>query len=232
VLSLIYRFYAAPYLTFLLNQYWPNFSYQQFSGLEGPTYQALFYLGAGLILYIDTWRFLIGNIPETIMGLFLAIPIVIILVAYIKKSGFEKAESKIFRVGVIGLLLTNFIFIVAMYSLMVVRLPYFIEMRSSGYYFLPTTAMFSMTFAFLLSRVVKIQSIPKWVIFTFLFLAIAGNAIAIPQRKFTPVNGIIQPYFQYGQKLIGALKNINNPQYPVGPEIEKDSIYQFFQNNP
>jgi len=232
VLSLIYRFYAAPYLTFLLNQYWPSFSYQQLPWPELFSIQGLFYLGAGLILYIDTLRFLIGSIPEIIMGILLAVPMAVILVSYIKIYGFEKAENNIFRVAFIGLFLTNIIFIVAMYSLMVIRHPYFIEMRSSGYYFLPVTAMFSMTLAFLLSRVVKIQFIPKWVVFTFLILAIAGNVIAIPQRKVIPVHGITQPYFQFGQKLIDALKNLNNPQYSIEPDIEKDPIYQFFQNNP
>jgi hypothetical protein len=191
-------------------------------------------LGAGPILYIETLRFLIGNIPETIMGLFLVITAVAIFVSNIKKSGFKKNEDKIFWIIYISLLLTNVIFIIAMYSLMVIRHPalFFIEVRLSGYYFLPTTAMFSMTFAFLLSRVVKFQFIPKWIVSTFLVLAIAGNVIAIPQHKAILEHGFMQPYFQSGPKLLAALKNINNPQYSIGSDIEKDPVYQFFRNNP
>jgi len=233
-LSLIYRFYAAPYLTFLLNQYWPGFSYQQLPWSELFSNQSLFYLGAGPILYIETLRFLIGNIPETIMGLFLVVPMVTILVTCIKKSGLGKAENKVFRVAFIGLLLTNVVFIIAMYSLMVIRHPalFFIEVRLSGYYYLPTTAMFSMTLAFLLSRIVKIQFVPKWIVFTFLILAIAGNVIAIPQHKAVPARWDMQPYVQSGPKLLDALKNIDNPQYSIGLDIEKNPVYQFFRNNP
>ena len=233
-LSLIYRFYAAPYLTFLLNQYWPGFSYQQLPWSELFSNQSLFYLGAGPILYIETLRFLIGNIPETIMGLFLIVPMIAILITCIKKSGLGKAENKIFRVAFIGLLLTNVVFMIAMYSLMVIRHPalFFIEVRLSGYYYLPTTAMFSMTLAFLLSRVVKIQFIPKWAVSTFLILAIAGNMIAIPRYMAIQEHGFMQPYFQSAPRLLGALKNIRNPQYSIGPDIEKDPVYQFFRNNP
>ena len=233
-LSLIYKFYAAPYLTFLLNQYWPGFSYQQLPWSELFSNQSLFYLGAGPILYIETLRFLIGNIPETIMGLFLVVPMVTILVTCIKKSGLGKAENKVFRVAFIGLLLTNVVFIIAMYSLMVIRHPalFFIEVRLSGYYFLPATAMFGMTLAFLLSRIAKTQFIPKWVVFTFLILAIAGNVIAIPQHKAILELGFMQPYFQSRPRLLDALKNIDNPQYSIGPDMEKDPVYQFFRNNP
>ena len=89
-----------------------------------------------------------------------------------------------------------------------------------------------MTLAFLLSRVVKIQFIPKWIVFTFLILAIAGNVIAIPQHKAIIEHGLWQPYFQSGPKLLDALKNINNPQYSIEPDIEKNPVYQFFRNNP
>jgi hypothetical protein len=234
VLSLIYRFYAAPYLTFLMNQYWPSFSYQQLPWSELFSNQSLFYLGAGPILYIDTLRFLIGNIPETIMGLFLVVPIAAMLIPNMKKNKFDKSENKIFWIVFIGLLSTNVIFIIAMYSLMLIRHPalFFEEVRLSGYYFLPATAMFSMTLAFLLSRVIKIQFIPKWVVFTFLILAIAGNVIAIPQHEAIQEHGFMQAYFQSGPRLLDALKNINNPQYSIGPDIEKDPVYQFFRNNP
>jgi len=237
-LSLIYRFYAAPYLTFLLNQYWPSFSYQQFSGLEQSANPALSYVRAGPILFIETLRFLIGNIPEIIMWLFLVVPIIAILIANRKKTG---PENKTFWVTFIGLLLTNVYFIFVMYSLMTLRLPalfFFMDVRMSGYYYLPTTAMFGMTFAFLLSRIVKIQSIPKWAIFTVLILALAGNAIAIPQHKAiveygaTIKHGSLPPYPLAGPKLLDALKNINNPQYPIEPDIEKNPAYQFFRNNP
>jgi hypothetical protein len=234
MLSLIYRFYAAPYLTFLLNQYWPSFSYQQLPWPDLFSDQGLFYLGAGLILYLDTLRFLIGNIPETIIGLSLVVPIVAILITYMKISGSGKAENKTFRITFIGLLLTNVIFLIAMYSLMVIRHPafFFIDVRLSGYYFLPTTAMFSMTLAFLLSRVIKIQFIPTWIVFAFLILAIVGNGIAIPQHNATLEHGFMQPYFQSGPKLLDALKNINNPQYSNEPDIENSPVYQFFRNNP
>ena len=234
VLSLIYRSYAAPYLTFLLNQYWPSSSYQQLPWSELFSNQGLFYWGAGPILYMETLSFLIGNIPEAIMGIFLVVPIGAIFVSIIKKSRSGNAENKIFGVMFIGLLLTNVVFIITMYSLMVIRHPgvFFLEMRLIGYYFLPTTAMFSMTFAFLLSRVVKIQFIPKWVVITFLILAIAGNVIAIPQHEAVLEHGFLQPYYQSRPKLLDALKNINNPQYSIDPDIEKDTVYQFLRNNP
>jgi hypothetical protein len=234
VLSLIYRFYAAPYLTFILNQYWPSFSYQQLPWSELISNQGLFYLGAGPILFLETLRFLIGNIPETIMGLFLVVPMVAILITYTKKSGFGKAENKIFWVTFIGLLLINVVFIIALYTLMVIRHPalFFLEVRLSGYYYLPTTAMFSMTLAFLLSRVVKIRFVPKWIVYTFLILAIAGNVIAIPQHKAVPARWDMQPYVQSGPKLLDALRNIDNPQYPIEPGIEKNLVYIFFRNNP
>ncbi len=234
-LSLIYRFYAAPYLTFLLNHYWPSFSYQQLPWPKLFSDLSIFYLGSGFILYMETLRFLIGNIPASIMAFLLAVPISVVLITYIKNPGLDKTEKKTFQVMFSGLLLTNIVFMVAMYTLMVIRHPaiFFMEVRLGGYYYLPATAMFSMTFAFLLSRVVKIQAIPKWIILTLLILAIIGNVIAIPRHKAAILqNGPIQPYLQSSAKLLNALKNINDPQYSVEPDVEKNPVYQFFRNNP
>jgi hypothetical protein len=233
-LSLIYRFYAAPYLTFLLNQYWPSFAYQQLPWAELLSDESIFYFGAGPVLYLETLCFLIGNIPAAIMALLLAMPIAVILAAYIKQTGPERAEHKTFWITFAGLVLTNIILMIAMYTLMVIRHPalFFMEVRVGGYYFLPATAMFGMTLAFLLSRVVKIQSIPKWIILVLLFLAIIGNVIAIPQHKAILENGFMQPYFEASQKLLDALKNIDDSQFPITPDIERDPVYQFFRNNP
>ena len=233
VLNLIYRYLFAPYLTFLLNHYWPDFSYEQLPWHKLFSDQGLFYLGAGPILYIDTLRFLIGNIPETAMALLLIILVFAGLVSYLKKSGSKKTESKMFGVVLTGLLFTNIIFIIAMYSLMVLRHPalFFPSVRGSGYYWIPTTAMFSMTLAFLLSRAANIQYIPRWAVLTLLTFAILGNIIAIPQHKYFQ-DGFIQAYPQYGPNLLEALRNINNTNYIVGADIEKTKVYQFFRNHP
>lgn len=81
LLHQVYRYLGAPLLTYMLNGYWPDFSYQNLP-LGDLIQQFWFYLAAGFSLYIDTLRFLTGNPPYVVgIGLFLvwvALPVCIL----------------------------------------------------------------------------------------------------------------------------------------------------------
>src|SRR5262249_1285129 len=127
VWSLIYNHVLAPVLTLALNQYWPDFHYQQMPWSD-LVFQPGFYALSGLELYFDAVRFFIGNIPDW------AAVVVVLILLWLTRPKRDKKPPLVYW----GFFLTQTLLIWLLIVLMVLRHGGLLwpDVRRT-YYFLP-----------------------------------------------------------------------------------------------
>lgn len=214
----LYRYTIAPQLTFMLNGYWPNFDYQTLS-IQSFIQNLAYYLSAGFLLYVETFRFLIGNPPQ-VVGFGLLILFILFPLFYLYTNpDLSSNHRKFFLLALVELLITNFLLLVFMNALMVLRHPALISL-TGGYYWLPTTVMLAMTLAILIDIFYK-SRIPKWLVILLLCFAIIGNIVALSKNKAAQS--------QFPSTLINALKDVNSLDDVNNPLIENNAVFEYFK---
>jgi hypothetical protein len=228
--SMVYNVFLAPWLTYSLNHYQPNFSYQQIPW-ERFFRDPLSYIIEGTSLYIDTVRFALGNIPPEIVVIGLIFLIIAVSNKYLRERKQNGRAEKSTGTG-IGLILTNVFLLIALNSLMILRHPPLVwnDVRRV-YYWIPEIAMLFMAFALGLSALLNQTNIRSNLIMVLLFLAVIGNVYALPSHKSYLLNGHLKAYYESAPALLEGLKNITNEQYHPTPETLANPIYQWFADS-
>jgi hypothetical protein len=228
ILSLLYKYQVAPIVTFHLNHYWPHFASRQQIHLEELITQH-HYVREAVILFMDTLRFLIGNIPYA--ALVLLGGILLLLASFIFGVETGRKNIKLFSIGITGFMM-SYVLICLMIAIMVLKHPPILapDIRRI-YYLLPITPILCMTIALILSQLSKIWFISKWLLSVLMFIAIAGNIYAIPQHKAILINGGAASLYENAPRLLVALRNIKDSHYQPLPGIEKDPVYQYFRKS-
>lgn len=224
----LYRYMIAPQLTFITNGYWPDFSFQKV-----PVQYFINNVGtcllSGLSLYIDNFRFLIGNPPLT-AAYGLLIIFILFPVYYLRTSPeLSSNDRKFFILAQVELLVTSFFLLIVMNSLMVIKSPNLMwpEFRRV-YYWSPTIIMLAMTLAILTDIFYK-SRVPKWLVIMGICLAITGNIVALPKHKAIILEqGYFKQYVQPSSALLNALTNIESLNDTDDPLIKKNPVFQFF----
>lgn len=208
VLDLLYSYLFAPWLTHYLNGYYPNFEYQKLPLLVFITFPQ-FFIPQAISLFVDTIRYLLGNIPYLIM-----FSLLLALLGYLI---FKKDHVTVVLLGATSLM------VILMIALMVLRHPLLVFIRNV-YYWIPTGALF---FCFILVGVQRLKSIPavpSFLIPLLIVACIVGNCLALPNHYQSAFAGesIVNSssFYVKGQKVIRMLANetyyeelSNNPVY-------------------
>jgi tetratricopeptide (TPR) repeat protein len=226
LLHLLYRYAIAPQLTFMLNGYWPDFNYQILP-IQFFIQNLLIYLAKGLYLYVETFRFLTGNLPPVVaLGLLLLFITFPIFYLYTSPE-LSDNHKKFFILALAGLFITNFLMVITMNALMVLRNPDIISIHgiTLTYYCLPATIVFAMTLAILTDIFYK-SRIPKWLVLTVMCFAIIGNIVALPKNKAI----ILQQTHQPSSALLFALKNLGSLSDFDESLIKENLVFQFFKS--
>lgn len=223
----LYRYVIAPQLTYALNGYWPNFSYQELPILDFVQ-NLILYLSSGLFLYIETFRFLIGNPPRlvgaSILLFFISFPVLYLYY----RQGLSANDKKFFGLVLVELLISNLFMVVIMNALMVLRHPQLMWPDVSRvYYWLPTNVILAMTLAMLI-RIFHDSGIPMWLLLMAMGFAILGNIVALPRHKTMLMQGHLQWYYQSSPALLNALKNLDLIDNVHEPLVEKNPVLQLF----
>jgi tetratricopeptide (TPR) repeat protein len=226
----LYRYTIAPQLTFMLNGYWPNFNYQTVP-MQYFIQNLVSYLSAGFFLYVETFRFLIGN-PPRITGIGILLSFILFPVFYLyTNAGLSANDRKFFKLALVELLITNVLLVIAMNALMILRHPPLI--LNPGiiltYYWLPVNVMLAMTLAILTDIFLK-SRIPKWLALMVVCFAIIGNIVALPKDKAIIGQEDLQLYEQPCSALLNALKNLDSLNDIHEPFIEENPVFQFFKS--
>jgi tetratricopeptide (TPR) repeat protein len=226
LLHLLYKYGIAPQLTFMLNGYWPDFDYQKLP-IQAFIQDVNSYMLSGLFLYVETFRFLIGN-PPIEAGYGLLIIFIFFPVIYLYTSpGLSSQYKKYFTLALIGLLITNLFLVVVMNALMVLRHPFLISEPdlTLTYYWLPTNVLLAMTLA-LLTDIFYKSRITKGLVLMVMCLAIIGNTLALPKHS---AFARAQSLEDECKSLLNVLKNIDSSNDICKPSAEAYAITQFFK---
>lgn len=223
----VYRNLIAPRLTFMLNGYWPDFTFQNFPVMDFISNPGMF-LSMGLSSYIDCLRFLTGN-PPWWAAAGLLIFFIFFPVYYLRTTPDLSNDFKKFYILVmIELLITSVLLPVLMHALMLLRSSSLVlpEIRRV-YYWSPTIIILAMTLAVLTSIIYK-SRVPKWLVITAMCLAVVGNIIALSGHKaIILTQGYFEPYVKPSRILLNALKNIQSLKDNNDPLIKKNPVAQF-----
>jgi hypothetical protein len=232
LLHLLYRYTIAPQLTFMLNGYWPNFNYQTLP-IQYFIHNLTSYISSGFFLYVETFRFLIGN-PPRIIGSGILFFFILFPIFYLHtSSGLSANDRKFFTLAWVELLITNFLLVIAMNALMVLRHPPLITIPNilRTYYCLPANVMLVMTLAILTDVFYK-SRIPKWLVLMMIFFAIIGNIVALSKDKAITSQACSESYHQCltDSALLYALENLDSLNDVHNPLIEENMVFQFFKS--
>jgi hypothetical protein len=225
----LYRFFIAPYLIFTINGYRPDFSYQILPMILYIENLAQ-YLQAGFLLYLDTFRFLIGNPPLPIG--FILLILVIFSPIYFMYTNRQWSDNyrKYLGLVLVGFLITNLLLVI-MNSLMLVKhSPLSWPEARRVFYWLPATVILVMTLSVLTSLFYK-STVFKFCIVISMCLAIVGNIFALPKHKAIIMRpeSYVHSYIQSSSDLLNALKNFYSLTDSENPVIEKNPVFQFFK---
>jgi hypothetical protein len=204
VLAVSYNNVIGPRVTFLLNGYWPNFSYQLFPWDEflARPYQ---YIKSGQALLLDTARFAFGDVPTACVMILLAGCVWLIG----KRHGVVAA---LFAAGcVAALILLN--------ALMVLRHPPLVSIDGRrGYYWVPATLLVVVIGGIAVAQPWKTKLLVA--LRGALLLLLFGNILALPGHWEIAVNGRSKGTFKAAQSIRAALVSGKVP-----PDMATNSVY-------
>lgn len=223
----VYRYFIAPNIIFIISGSWPDLTFQTLP-IQYYFQNFSHYLPAGFILYLETFRFLIGNVP---MSLGLTVLILLILTSVFilyKHREWSDDYRKFFSLALIGLFIIN-LSLVIMISLMLLRHPPLLWPSCRRvYYWLPTLAVLIMTLAIIAGIFYK-SKISKYLMLIVMCLGISGNIIALPRHESIIMQGMDQPSFVQSSKvLLNVFRNHEPLNHIKDPFIEKNPVFQYF----
>ncbi len=225
----LYNYVVAPQLTLMLNGYLPNFSYQALP-VQKLLQNLPNYLIAGIYLYVETFRFLIGN-PPFAVGIILLVLAIFFPIFYARKYPAESAASLAFvNLAFLAVVATNCLMVIAMNTLMVLRHPPLMWPDVSRvYYWLPTNIMLVMTLAVLVKLLSNARVLQRLIV-PVMVLAIAGNIAALPSHKVILTHGHLAEYYQSGPLLLDALARLDVASDAPNPSVAENPVYKFFKS--
>lgn len=226
IFSFIYNYAIGPLLTISLNHYSPNFSYQHMPWGKFFSY-LIPYIWAGTSLYLDTIRFMLGDIPAAAIAIILCI-LLFITIFCIYRELKSKKRLETWAVAGLGIILCNAVLFIVLNALMVLRhTSIFDPDVRRVYYWIPEVTILYMTIALCLSRVSNSKY--NKTIQLILILAVVGNIFALSHHNDIVIHGHLKSSVEYSPILLDSLRNINNDQYQVTPEVSQDLIYNWFK---
>ena len=216
-LSTVYNHLIGPYLTFRLNGYWPDLTFQN---LPWQVFRAApgAYIWAGVGELLDTTRFMFGSFPSVLVLPFLAAAVFFI----------AKRHGRVWA-SIAGLLLLS---LAAMNTLMTLRHPPLIwpDIRRV-YYWLPETLLLA-----IIAGIALAARFPKGniAVRSVLAAALIGNVIAIPGHLAVLAAGHPHPRILFDRP---ALDRPRSPTFNADlrralatrkatPEIAADPVYR------
>jgi hypothetical protein len=170
------------------------------------------YLWDGILLHLDTLRFLFGNVPRIVI----AAGLVLLCIAIFKLTSHRLLIGFCF----ILLLLETF----AMDGAMVARHSALMwpGVMRGGYYQLPSVVLFFTTILFILPSVCESFRIPKSALVALLTIAICANLVALPDHMKVRAGGPFAGYFISAPFLRAELVFISKT-VPAGPALPYDA---------
>jgi hypothetical protein len=213
----IYAYMIAPPLIEKLTGFKASFGYQKLP-LDKPIPSLLLCIWKGFALFLDAFRYFLGNVPRGI-----AMFIVIGVIWLHGKRSIPTEAPELRRLGwlrqhyfgvLTGLCVA---LLVIMNVIMVIRheAVSWMEVRAF-YYWIPATVLVLTGMAFTSQLFVKRSLVPLWLARLFLAAAVLGNLTSLPEHHFVIRMGHLSGYMNAAPFLLMAIKDLyENPPGPT-----------------
>lgn len=228
IICLIYYFVIYPRLYYSINQEIPLQLYLK--GISFNLQMGVENLVQGWLLFIDTIRFLYGNLTRFQVYVFL-FPICI--TSSIAAGQETKDKNGVGRFFPFILLLWFILGAWVMNATMVYQHPPLVwpDIRRV-YYWFPIIAMVTTLLPILIRPlfVYKHNHKNRFIMITIILLIlIGGNIYAIPEINFILRTGHLRDSYTNSPEILEGLKNLNNASYFPSQSVINDGIYQYFK---
>ena len=223
----LYKYKISSILTFHLNHYWRDLSDQKIP-FKQFIIHPFYYIYSSASVFIDTLRFLIGNISCTVTVLLI---VILFPMLFISRARIGRKDSKLLLVVAAGFVM-SYVLICLMIAIMVSKHPLVLlpDIRRE-YYWLPITSLLCITIALIVYQLNKIRFISQWLLFVFMVIAIAGNIYAVPQHRAILLQGHLKSDYEFTPRLLAALRNIKDKHYQPSPDVKQNPVYQYFRKS-
>jgi len=213
----IYGYMIAPPLIEKLTGFKVSFGYQKLP-LDQPLPNLLVCIWKGFALFIDAFRYFLGNVPRGI-----AVCLVLGIIWLHWKRSIPTAVPEGARFGwvrqhyfgvLVGLCVA---LIVGMNIVMVIRheAVSWMEVRAF-YYWIPATVLVLVGMAFTIHLFIKRALVPVWLARLFLAAAVLGNLTSLPDHHFVIRMGHLSGYMNAAPFLLTAIRDLyENPPGPT-----------------
>lgn len=251
-----YNGFISPQITLLTNGYIPDFSYQRLP-MEKLADRPLVTFYQGVLLMLDTTRFLFGIMPYADVGN-LSVPRAIgagwlgligVLLCLRGRVGRDDSQSNPSALAEVdldqaGLVKPKYIFILqfavmvlsicALNTLMNVRLGQ--SVRHSPllwpdirrvYYWIPTTLLLAIVMGIALAGA---RGRLKIVLRFALLLGVVGNIASLPVHRQIVLNGHVKEFIEHGPVLLAGLRSLTDQSVAPSIEAVEDPLFQFWRD--
>ena len=216
----LYNRTVAPTLTWSLNGYWPDFSYQQLP-LNDLYADPLHYLREGGLLVLDTLRFTYGHLTP---------PQAVIMTLGVGYTFWAVGRTTAQSLTGMGIFCAMVGLLVGMHALMVLRHPDVVQpdLRRC-YYGLVTGVLAVIALAYSI-RAATVRWQPRRQCLRLgLAIVVMCNIAAMPQHLAYVHQGWARWNIMHSPRLIAGLRALAQGDEVTDPVVESDEIYQFFR---
>src|SRR6185312_866057 len=181
------------------------------------------YLGGGVELLVDTFRFLLGSVPVPAAAALLA--------ALFAGAAAIDVKSRRAAGSIPGLFFASSLLAAALAVLMFAGMylkhpPVFWPDVRRLYYWLPTSGLILMGIALLLDRLIALRLLSRGWLQLVLAALVLGSLGSLPGHRRVVDRGSLRDVLAFSVKLRAALVHVREPAYPVPAEIESNRAYQ------
>jgi hypothetical protein len=229
VASTLYNLFLAPWITYALNGYWPDFSYQRL-----PWHEIVGHLPGLLVdgakLLGDETFFALGNGMAWVAGAVFLLASMMVWRSH-ARNRHAMNESRYAIAAWLGLVITATLMISAMNALMLARQPgIYIPVYRYTYYPLPVTFLWLFLFGIALSRISTLLPTAVSIPSLICLMILAGNLIALPGLHHGYFTQYLKHFIDPSIVFYNGLREVHDGKIPSEESLCHDVLFRILSH--
>ncbi len=227
--STLYNLFVAPSITYALNGYWPDFSYQQLPWKEIHRDLPILLADGAILLWRELW-FALGNRSAWIT---LCIFLSATYLAW-RKDPSVKADVFKHRYGQaawIAFFITSVVMVIIMNALMLARMRgLYIPVFQRTYYTLPVTFLWLILLGIALARIRIMVPKKSRVLPIVCLLLLSGNLMAFPEHMDMYSNQYFKHFIEPSNVFFQGLREVYEGKDPTEESLRHDVLFRILSH--